>query len=219
MISHVSSTTRARLLRYCEFLDIQHLTQICRRYRLVPPSLQAVYPYPIVLSFRRRTAEESSSPHIPAPKVAAQPQRPDSWRIVSRPGSVVAFPSRPICPLCFNFPGNRFPPRPIVFLLRSCKTPTPCMQLFTFLALAIHLETATLRLDARSPPRSGLHTQRLPPLRNRQGKPRQARAPWPVPLAGSGRRCRRPTSPPVHRRGPRRLHRRPQSLQVPHGRT
>src|SRR5207253_3850621 len=47
-----------------------------------------------------------------------------------------AFPSRPFCSLCFKFPGNRFPPKPIVFLLRSCKTPTLCMQLFTFLAIA-----------------------------------------------------------------------------------
>jgi len=34
-----------------------------------------------------------------------------------------AFPSRPFCSLCFKFPGNRFPPKPIVFLLRSCKSP------------------------------------------------------------------------------------------------
>src|SRR4029077_2738342 len=35
----------------------------------------------------------------------------------------------------------------------------------------------------------------------------------------SRRRLRRTTPPPVQRRSPCRLHRRPQSLQVPHGRT
>src|SRR5580693_8740735 len=72
--------------------------------------------------------------------------------------------------------------------------------------------------NVESPPGRGLLPQRLPPLRNRQRDPHQTPSPRRLHLAGHRRRRRRTTPPPVHRRGPRRLHRRPQSLQIPHGR-
>src|SRR5579863_3878121 len=72
--------------------------------------------------------------------------------------------------------------------------------------------------NVRTPPGRGLLPQRLPPLRNCQRDPHQTASPRWLHLAGHRRRHRRTTSPPVHRRGPRRLHRWPQSLQVPHGR-
>src|SRR5579872_5609518 len=66
-------------------------------------------------------------------------------------------------------------------------------------------------------PSRGLLPQRMSSLRDRQRDPQQFAAPRRLHLAGRRRRQRRATAPPVHRRSPGRLHRRPQSLQVPHG--
>src|ERR1700722_4653413 len=72
--------------------------------------------------------------------------------------------------------------------------------------------------DVRRSPSRGLLAQRMSPVRDRQRNAHQTAPPRRIRLAGNRRRQRRPTPPPVHRRSPSYLHRRPQSLQISHGR-